>query len=454
MKERLNTDLLEFLEWDKQEEEANEIRKVAEQSIWTPKMLAALETGMKGKAWFSLSDKVLSEETMGLAWAKVKSNAGACGVDGITVGTYGKDSQNRLLALRAQLKDGTYQPKPVKREWIPKLGSSEKRPLGIPTVEDRIVQTAIRMVIEPIFEHEFADESYGFRPGRGCKQALRQVGQHLQNGKQHVVDVDFKGYFDTISHDKLLELVREKIADRRVLKWIEMFLKQGIQEKDGRMEKERSEKGTPQGGVISPLLANLYLNPLDWLLKNEGFSAVRYADDMVILCQTAEEANRAMECLKEWAEKAELILHPEKTKVVYLGKPREYFDFLGYRFMRGKTGSLKKFIRDKSLKKLKETIKPLTKRNSGKSLEELIHKLNQILKGFFRYFMHVSRGELNKVTGWVRGRLRGILRKREGKKGRGRGRDHQKWSNHYFDMQGLFNLEQARDHELASLREQ
>ena len=160
-----------------------------------------------------------------------------------------------------------------------------------------------------------------------------------------------------------------------------------------------------------------------------------------------EEAN-------EIRKGAELILHPENTKIVDLGKPREYFDFLGYRFMRGKTGSLKKFIRDKSLKKLKETIKPLTKRNSGKSLAELIHKLNKSLKGFFNYFVHVSRGELNKVTGWVRGRLRGILRKREGRRGRGRGRDHQKWSNHYFDMNGLFNLEQARSHEVASLRKQ
>lgn len=416
-------------------------------------MLLALETGVKGKVWFSLIDKVFADRTLQLAWEKVQFNAGACGVDGITVGHFAKDSQSRLLAVKEHLRAGTYQPKPVKRVMIPKLGSSEKRPLGMPTVTDRIVQTATRMAIEPIFEREFAEHSYGFRPGRGCKDALRRVDELLQSGLHHVVDVDIKGYFDSIPHERLMALVRERIADGRVLELIESFLKQGIMSQMGEIESEANDEGTPQGGVISPLLANIYLNPLDHLMSSAGHQMVRYADDMVILCPTAAAAESVLRTLREWAAQAWLELHPEKTKIVDMGQPKASFEFLGYKFWRGKTsGRIRRFIRPKSVKKIKEAIKPQTRRTSGMSLTAIAEVLRCRLQGIYEYFKHAETSALSEVDGWIRGRLRSILRKRAGLRGRGRGRDHQRWSNGYFASIGLFSLEEARKLESESLR--
>ena len=245
---------------DKQAEEDLWQRHKAERGVWTEPMLAALGRGWKGKKWFSLIDKVSAERTLRLAWEKVHANAGAGGVDGITIGRFAQNSHRRLLAVNEHLNKGTYQPKPVKRVWIEKPGSVEKRPLGIPTVTDRVVQAAVRMVIEPIFENCFAEHSYGFRPGRGCKEALRRVDKLLRAGRTHVVDVDIKGYFDAIPHDRLMALVSEHIADGRVLGIIEGFLKQGVMEGGELAKTEEDEpQGTPQGGVISPLLANIYL---------------------------------------------------------------------------------------------------------------------------------------------------------------------------------------------------
>ncbi len=219
----------------------------AERGVWTESMLIALERGIKGNKWFSLIDKVASERTLGIAWEKVRSNAGACGVDGISVGFFAKDTQRRLLAVKEHLEKGSYRPEAIRRVYIPKPGSAEKRPLGIPTVRDRVVQCALKMVIEPIFEREFAPRSYGFRPGRGCKDALREVERLLREGYLHVVDVDIKGYFDNIPHEPLMKLVKERVSDGRVLGLIEGFLKQGVMEEGVETE---PEKGSPQGGVI------------------------------------------------------------------------------------------------------------------------------------------------------------------------------------------------------------
>jgi RNA-directed DNA polymerase len=424
----------------------------AERGVWSEKMLMLLERGEEGTMWFSLIDKVYAERTLQLAWERVKSNAGACGVDGMSVGHFAKDSKSRLLAVNKRIREGTYEPKPVKRVHIPKLGSSETRPLGIPTVEDRIVQTALRMAIEPIFEREFAEHSYGFRPGRGCKDALRRVNELLEKGLVHVVDVDIKAYFDNIPHEGLMKLVRERIADGRVLKLIESFLKQGAMEM-GELEAEEREQGTPQGGVISPLLANIYLNPLDKKIARDGHELVRYADDMVILCPSAEAAQQVLSELQEWAAQAALTLHPEKTKIVDMGQPKAHFDFLGYRFWRSeKDGEIRKFIRPKSVEKFQEGIKPDTKRANGHSLKVIIERLKPKLQGFYGYFKHASASALVQLDGWVRGRLRSILRKRAGLKGRGRGQDHQKWNNHYFTEQGYFSLEGAQRAEIISLR--
>jgi RNA-directed DNA polymerase len=436
--------------WDKQAEEDLWQRHKAERGVWSEPMLAALERGLRGNKWFSLIDKVWSERTLELAWEKVRVNAGACGVDGITIDRFAKDSQSRLLAVKEQLKRGVYQPKPVKRVWIDKPGSGEKRPLGIPTVTDRVVQAAVRMVIEPIFENRFAKHSYGFRPGCGCKDALRRVAELLRAGHTHVVDVDIKGYFDAIPHDRLMKLVRERIADGRVLGLIEGFLKQGVIE--GNDWHEAKEEGTPQGGVISPLLANIYLDPLDWQMAGSGFEMVRYADDMVVLCRSQEEAVAALSAIKDWMEGAGLTLHPEKTRVVDMNPAGSHLDFLGYRFKRSRRGRIVRLVRPKSLRKLRETIKPKTRRNNSKSMEAIVADLNRTLKGWYGYFKHVHPSELGEIDQWLRMRLRSILRKRRGGRGRGRGRDHHRWPNRYFTGLGLFCLLDAEATETASLR--
>lgn len=412
-------------------------------------MLEALERGVKGGKWFSLIDKVYAEPTLARSWEKVRSNAGACGVDGITIARFEKQAERRLLAVNEHLKQGRYHPHPIRRTWIPKPGSKEKRPLGIPVVVDRVVQTSTCMVVEPIFEQVFAPQSYGFRPGRSCKDALRRVDELLKSGHGHVVDIDIKGFFDSMSHDRLMKLVKEHIADGRVLGLIEEFLKAHVLD-EGR-EWEPTE-GTPQGGVISPLLANIYLNPLDWLMVNNGWQMVRYADDMVVLCPDAETARKALETIQSWMTEMGLTLHPEKTRTVDMNTPGSHFDFLGYRFWKCRSGTLKRFVRPKSERNLKQKIKPLTKRANGQSMEALIRKLNPILKGWFGYFKHAHRRSLTGMDGYVRGRLRGILRKRMKLRGRGRGKDHQRWPNRYFDELGLFRLETAQADLRVSLR--
>lgn len=437
----------------KQDEEALWQHHKAQRGVWSAKMLMALERGIKGGVWFSLIDKVCAERTLQLAWERVQHNAGACGVDCMSVGHFAKDSQSRLLAVKEHLKSGIYQPKPVKRVYIPKPGSAEKRPLGIPTVTDRVVQAAVKMVIEPIFEREFAEHSYGFRPGRCCHDALRRVDELLQSGAVHVVDVDIKGYFDSIPHRRLMELVGERIADGRVLTLIESFLKQGIMEDMGQIEPEERAEGTPQGGVISPLLANIYLNPLDHLMSRSGYEMVRYADDMVILCHSAEAAQNALATLREWSAQAGLELHPQKTKIVDMGKPKASFEFLGYKFWHGKTsGRIRRFIRSKSEKKFREAIKPLTRRTSGQSMSAIAQKLRPRLEGFYGYFKHARASSLAEMDRWIRVRLRSILRKRAGRRGKGRGLDHHRWPNDYFTKLGVFNLEEAQRLELLSLR--
>ena len=413
-------------------------------------MLLALQRGSKGNQWYSLIDKVYGEKTLQLAWEKVNANAGACGVDGITTEHFGKDSQKRLLAVREHLKEGSYKPQAVKRVWIPKAGSPEKRPLGIPTVRDRVVQTALKMVIEPIFEHEFAEHSYGFRPGRNCHDALRRVDALLKDGQVHVVDIDIKGYFDTIPRDKLMEVVSRRIADGRVLRLIEAFLRAEIEEDGARTA---AKAGTPQGGVISPLLANAYLNPLDWELEKNGYEMVRYADDLVILCRDAPSSQEALHRVRQWMEGAGLALHPQKTRLVDMSQNEAWFDFLGYRFYRTRKGKLRRLVRDKSLKKLRERLKPMTRRNCGKSLAEVVSMINPILEGWYGYFKQAYGKVLDSVDKWVRGRLRSILRKRCKRRGRGRGKDHQRWSNCYFERLGLFCLVQAKETELNSLRD-
>jgi RNA-directed DNA polymerase len=396
-------------------------------------MLTALERGVRGGRWHTLIDKVSAEINLFTAIRKVVWNKGAPGVDHVTVEHFDSHSREELTRLHAELKGDTYRPQAVRRKWIDKPGSPEKRPLGIPTVRDRVVQTALRNVIEPIFDVTFAEHSYGFRPQRGCHHALEHVERLLNAGAVYVVDADLKSYFDTINHQKLLERIREKVSDSRILKLIEMFLQQGIL--DG-LESWTPEQGSPQGAVISPLLANIYLNPLDHLMTGAGYRMVRYADDFVILCPSREDAERALELVRQWVVDNDLTLHPTKTRIV--DAKTEVFDFLGYRFK----GAVR-LPRPKSEAKLKDSIRAKTKRTNGNSLPFIINQVNQTLQGWFTYFRHCNRSVFQDLDHWIRMRLRSILRKRSGRRGRGRGSDHQLWPNRFFEEHRLLNLKAA-----------
>lgn len=403
-------------------------------SVWTDRMLTALENGVKGGVWFSLIDKVYAPGNLQNAWACAWENKGAPGADQITLETYGRDVEANLRWLSQQLAAGTYRPQAIRRVQIPKLDGGQ-RPLGIPTVRDRIVQGAVRHVIEPIFEQQFAAHSYGFRPGKGCKDALRRVEQLLKQGYRYVVDVDLKSYFDTIPHEKLMLAVRQRIADGRVLKLIESFLKANIM--DGLNQWEPTS-GAPQGAVLSPLLSNVYLDPLDHLMARLGYQMTRYADDIVILCQSEQEAQAALEQVKRWTEQNGLTLHPTKTKIV--DATQELFEFLGYRFERGR-----KWPRDKSMAKLRRTIVDKTPPTDGRSLPVIIADVNRTLRGWFVYFKHSHRAIFREVDGFVRRRLRRLLRKRQKRKGPGRTRaDHLRWPNAFFAEQGFYSLTEAR----------
>ena len=407
----------------------------AEASIWTDRMVSALGNGVKGGKWFSLIDKVIRPATLEAAWQRVARNKGAAGVDGQSVERFAYQSERYLLELHTELKEGAYRPSPVKRVEIPKA-DGKTRPLGIPAVRDRIVQAALKMVIEPIFEVQFREGSYGFRPGRGCKDAPREVDRLLKEGYTHVVDADLKGYFDTIPHDRLMALVEGSVSDGRVLSLIESFLRQDIMTETARWQ---PEAGTPQGAVLSPLLANLYLHPLDLLMEQSGYRMVRYADDFVILCASEEEAMAALRQVTAWVNANGLTLHPDKTKVCNSQRPGQGFDFLGYRFEAGM-----RFVRAKSLKAFKDKLRARTIRSRGDSLRQIVEDINPMLRGWFGYFKHARPRLFRRLDGFIRRRLRAILRKQEKRPSTGRSEaDHRKWTNAFFAGMGLFTLQTA-----------
>lgn len=396
-------------------------------------MLTALEVGVKGGKWYSLIDKVHPEATLRAAFREVSANQGAAGCDHVSIARFADDLDGELRCLSEELRTGRYRPQPIRRQWIPKPGSQEKRPLGIPTVRDRVVQTALRMVLEPIFEKDFAAHSYGFRPKRGCKDALRRVDELLKAGWVHVVDADLKSYFDTIPHDRLLAAVRRKVTDGRVLGLLASFLKQRIMDDAGSWT---PEEGTPQGAVVSPLLSNIYLDPLDHLMAEQGFAMVRYADDFVVLCREPADASAALTVVQQWTAQAGLKLHPTKTRIV--DARIDGFDFLGYRFEGGQRRP-----RNKSLMKLKAAIRTKTKRTAGHSLSVIIADVNRTLRGWFEYFKHSHRTTFPPLDGWTRRRLRNILRKQHGRSGIARGGDNLRWPNAFFAKHELFSLRDA-----------
>jgi RNA-directed DNA polymerase len=300
-------------------------------------------------------------------------------------------------------------------------------------VRDRTVEAALKQVLEPIFEHDFAEQSYGFRPGRGCPEAVKRVEELLSQGHGWCVELDFKSYFDTIPHERLLGLIGQRVVDGSVLRLLTQSLKAGVLEEMKGWEP--TEAGTPQGAVISPLLANLYLNALDHEMVKRGWEMVRYADDLVVLCRTREEAEEAMAYLRDWSGRAGLTVHPTKTRIVQVQS--EGFDFLGWHF-RGH----QKWPRKKSLQKLQDKLRPLTRRTRGWSLGAIVAKANPILRGWHGYFRESHRTGLNGPDGWLRRRLRAMLRKREKRPGYGLSEaDSRRWPNRWFAAQGLFSLE-------------
>jgi RNA-directed DNA polymerase len=404
-------------------------------------MLATLEhNSVRAGKWHSLMDKVYKPDNLYSAYREVAANKGAPGGDNITIQDFTAGLSRNVNKLEQQLRDGTYRPQAIKRVHIPKPGSTETRPLGIPTVRDRVVQNALRHVLEPILERQFAEHSYGFRPNRGCKDALRRVEGLLKAGYKYTVDVDLKSYFDTIPHDRLVQELRKYVADNSVIALVEKFLQAEVL--DG-LEHWTPTAGAPQGAIISPLLSNLYLNELDHLMAAAGYEMTRYADDLVIQCRTAEEAAAALEQVRAWTTERGLTLHPTKTKIVHVDV--EGFEFLGYRFIKHR-----RFPRQKSLAKFKDTIRGKTKRTNGDSLQAIIWNVNDTLRGWYEYFKHSWRTTFPELDGWIRMRLRSILRKRAGRRGRGHGQDHHRYPNAYFAEQGLFSMTMAHTRERQS----
>jgi RNA-directed DNA polymerase len=409
--------------------------RVADAEVWTERMLSALGNGVKGGKWFSLMDKAYAPKTLMAAWTKVRANKGAAGVDEQTIGRFAAKADDYLAELSTALRDGTYRPQAVKRVDIPK-GDGKTRPLGIPTVKDRIVQQAVRLVIEPIFEHGFSEGSFGFRRGRGCHDALRVVDGLIKDGYTFVVDADLQAYFDTIPHAALMARVEEKVSDGRILglmrEWLTADILKGT-------EQWTPVQGSPQGAVISPLLANIYLDPLDKLMAASGFQMVRYADDFVILCRTREDADAALAEVRSWVTANGLTLHPAKTHVGDCRIPGQGFEFLGYRFEAGR-----RLVRPKSPSKLKDSIRAKTGRNRGDSLECVIADLNPVLRGWFGYFKQAHPTFFKSLDGFIRRRLRSMLLKQKKHTHCGIGTlTHQTWPNAFFARRGLFALHTA-----------
>jgi RNA-directed DNA polymerase len=406
-----------------------------EAAVWTERMVAALENGVKGGRWYSLMDKVYAPATLTAAWARVRANGGAAGVDGESIERFAAQSETYLAELATALRTGKYRAQPVKRVEIAK-GDGKTRPLGIPVVKDRIVQTAVKLVIEPIFEAMFRPTSYGFRPGRSCHEALREVDGLIKDGYCFVVDADLKGYFDSIPHERLMQLVEERISDGPVLALLRGWLAQDILQG---LERWTPTAGTPQGAVISPLLANIYLHKLDELMAALGHRMVRYADDFVVLSKSREEAEAALAVISRFVADNGLSLHPDKTHVGDCRQPGQGFEFLGYRFEAGQ-----RWVRKKSFARLKDSIRDRTRRSRGVSLARIVADLNPLLRGWFGYFKHAHRYTFTVVDGFVRRRLRALLRRQEKRRGVGRClADQTRWTNAFFAQAGLFALDAA-----------
>jgi group II intron reverse transcriptase/maturase len=378
-----------------------------------PRRLADWINPTGAKKVHSLVDKVYKMKNLELAWQKVRKNRGAGGIDGESIETFEGNLAENLTKLHEELKADTYQPQPVRQKMIPKPGQPGKeRPLGIPRVYDRVCQQALTNRLEPIFEPVFDDANFGYRKGRSAKDALRKVWKELQEGREWIVDADLKDFFGSVDHEKLLLLITQRIADGRVLSIIESILKAGCYTQGKTLPTER---GTPQGGVVSPLLSNILLTPFDGEMRKKGYRLTRYADDWVITCKTRSEAQLALTSAKRILEKLGVTLHAEKTRIVHV---RHGFEFLGFKIKRGKPSSLKlapekirsgvvpgslyAYPREKSIRHFREQIRARTRRKAPIKTQELIGQINPVIRGWGNYYCkaHV-RLLFNQLDRWI-----------------------------------------------------
>jgi RNA-directed DNA polymerase len=376
-----------------------------------PRRLANWINPTEAKKVHSLIDKVYKRKNLEMAWEKVKANRGSGGIDGQTLEAFGEQLDLQLDRLQSELTEETYQPQPVRQVPIPKAGKpGEFRTLGVPTIYDRVCQQALLNRLEPIFEPVFDEANFGYRRGRSTKDAMRKVWKEIQSGREWIVDADLKDFFGSVDHAKLLTLVAQRVADGRVLRLIEAMLKAGSYAR-GRLFP--SERGTPQGSVVSPLLSNILLTPFDQEMRSRGFQLTRFADDWVITCRSKAEANAAIAAALRILKELGVELHPQKTRVVHV---RHGFEFLGYKIKRGRqlklstdkirstarSGALYAFPREKSINRFMDQVRALTRRRVPLTTKELIERLNPILRGWGNYYKKAHVRKLfNRLNRWI-----------------------------------------------------
>ncbi len=360
----------------------------------------------------SLMDKVYKRKNLEMAWEKIRRNRGAGGVDDQSIEEFEEVLDEQLERLQREIENDSYTPQAVREQLIPKPGQPGRyRALGIPTIYDRVCQQALPNRLEPIFEPVFDDACFGYRAGRSSKDSLRKVWRELSSGYEWIVDADLKDFFGSVDHEKLMTLVAQRIADSRVLRLIESMLKAGCMTKGSW---QPTEQGTPQGGVISPLLSNILLTPFDREMRRRGYELTRYADDWVVTCRSLAEAKRALATAERILGKLGVALNKEKTRIVHI---RNGFEFLGYKIKRGKrplklaadkvrsganTGDLYAYPREKSIEYFKEQIRKLTRRKAPVTTQELIEQINPIIRGWGRYYCKAHVRKLfNRLDRWI-----------------------------------------------------